>query len=68
MAAEYINVCVFKPHDIYAKLFRKSMSLLLLNIYEVVAIFKCLPTLKGRELVFKVLVRLLNCLCSSIKN
>ena len=35
------------------------MHLLLLKIYEVVAIFKCLHTLIGRELVFAVLVRLL---------
>ena len=34
------------------------MFLLLLKNYEVVAI----NTLKGRELVFEVLVRLLNCL------
>ena len=40
-------------------LFSKNMSLLLLKIYEVVAIFKCLNTLKGRALVFAVLVRLL---------
>ena len=39
-------------------LFSKNMSLLLLKIYEVVAVFKCLTTLKGRELVFPVLVRL----------
>ena len=47
--------------------FSKNMSLLLLKIYEMVAIFKCLNTLKGRELVFASLVNLLNCLCSSIK-
>ena len=41
-------------------LFSKNISLLLLKIYEVVAIFKCLNTLKGRALVFAVLVRLLD--------
>ena len=62
IAAEYtvyVCVCVLKPRDF----------MLLLNIYEVVAIFKCLKyTLKGRELAFAVLIRLLNCHCSSIKN
>ena len=40
-------------------LFSKDMSLLLLKMYEVVAICKCLNTLKDRKLVFAVLVRLL---------
>ena len=48
-------------------LFCKNMSLLLLKIYEVAAIFKCINILEGRELVFSVFARLLNCLCSSIK-
>ena len=39
--------------------FSKNVSLLLLKIYEVVAIFKCLKHSKGRELVFAVFVRLL---------
>ena len=43
-------------------LFSKNMSLLLLKIYEVVAIFKCINILKGMELVFSVFARLLNCL------
>ena len=58
MAAEYMCVCVFL----------NLMTLFYGIIEKVVAIFKCLNTLKGRELVFAVLVRLLNCLCSSIKN
>ena len=41
-------------------LFSKNMSLLLLKNYEVVAVFKCLSTLKVRELVFAVLVRLVD--------
>ena len=49
-------------------LFSKNMSLLLLKIYEVVAIFKCLNTLKGRELVFAVLVRLLDVFEAVSKN
>ena len=44
------------------------MPLLLLNIYEVLAIFKCLNTLKGRELVFAVLVRLLDVFVAASKN
>ena len=44
------------------------MSLRLLKIYEVVVIFKCLNTLKGRELVFAVLVRLLDVFVAASKN
>ena len=49
-------------------LFSKNMSLLLLKIYEVVAIFKCLNTLKGMALVFAVLVRLLDVFVAALKN
>ena len=60
MAAEYICVCVF--------LNLMTLFYVIIEINEVVAIFKCLKhSLKGRELVLAVLVRLLNCLCSSIK-
>ena len=49
-----LNMCVrvFKPHDFMLSFLAKKMSLLSLKIYEVVAIFKCLNTLKGRGLVF----------------
>ena len=56
MAAEYICVCVFLNLVTLFYAFSKNISLLLLKIYEVVAIFKCLNTLKGRALVFAFLV------------
>ena len=37
-------------------LFSKNMSLLLLNIYGVAAVFKCLNIIKGRDLIFAVFV------------
>ena len=49
-------------------LFSKNMSLLLLKIYKVVAFFNCLSTLKGRELVFAVLVRLLDVFVAASNN
>ena len=49
-------------------LFSKNMSLLLLKIYEVVAIFKCLSSLKGRELVFAIFVRYLDVFVAASKN
>ena len=48
-------------------LFSKNMSLLFLKIYKVAAIFKCLNTLNGRELVFAVLVRLLDVFVAASK-
>ena len=63
-----IFVC-FKPHDLIP-LFSAKHALLLLQIYEVVAILNTYKrySIKGRKLIFVVLNRLVNCLCKNIEN
>ena len=35
-------ICIFKPHDFILCILEKKIYLLLLKIYDVVAIYKCL--------------------------
>ena len=57
---------LIKPHD-FIPCFYAKYVFDIIEKYEVVAIFKRLH-IKGMELVLAVLVRSVNCLCSSIIN
>ena len=64
-----LNILVFKPNDFYSS-FLVKMCLLLLKIYMRVATFICIQnnSITDREMIFAVLDRSVNCLCSSIKD